>query len=609
MQEPADGAADSGKTAHRVAFTATLGIEDRTSWTALAPSTPVEGKPNYMLIAQVTLGGQFPVVLNDEKLPAHGKELFTIKMTRGNDDVLDVLVTKPDGEEEQIELVRDKSIDVRVGDETYNLSYSTTTVAADQPAETDKATIIVSWRPDTDSGTQHGGDRADKPNANDGATATPPKRATFAIDGRCVDGDGNPVPGATVTLVNTEHYAVGNELIARTQSAADGRFRFANAPNLPLNDLDKLPLGVAAQSSGRASAFGEVSSDEPPEMQLVLLPSEPLRGRVTDVDGHPIAGALVRFGLTLPRIEDFACAYTDDDGEFQKYDVSETGDPAPPAKKLDAITLYPWAYRITAEGFVSQTRSYLEQRPREVQVELERGASMTGRVLFADSGLPAAGVRVAVSPSPSGKKGPPESEPRAADGAMIHIPAALTITDKSGQFRVSGLRGGPHDASFFAADYAGSRVDRLQLTVGETLESDGVQLVRGGVVYGTLIDSDTGAALDASDNRISLELSRRPREPGGSAASARVQADGTFRIRVLPGEYQLGVVAVFHAAGRSPDRKGFWKFLGHVPFELTGRPTRDITIAEGEEKELVLEGRMSPLPAEVRANAKDSSAS
>jgi hypothetical protein len=122
-------------------------VEQETSWTPLFRSGAADGKPPYTLISNVSFGGRFPVKLHDEKLPTHGEELFTVEMVDGDDDKLQVVATRPGGEEEAVELVRDKSVDVKVDGETYNLSYTTRTVARDEPAQTNTVTIIVSWRP------------------------------------------------------------------------------------------------------------------------------------------------------------------------------------------------------------------------------------------------------------------------------------------------------------------------------------------------------------------------------------------------------------------------------------------------------------------------------
>jgi hypothetical protein len=137
-------------TTHRVVFVPKTGLKDKTSWTALSPTTPVDGKPYFMLMANVTLGGGFPVKLNDETLPAHGKERFTVKMTDGSNEELTVVVTRPDDTQETVKLVLDEPAAVEVDGETYTLSYGTSDVARDQPAETNKATIIVSWQPGGD---------------------------------------------------------------------------------------------------------------------------------------------------------------------------------------------------------------------------------------------------------------------------------------------------------------------------------------------------------------------------------------------------------------------------------------------------------------------------
>lgn len=110
------------------------------SWTALVPLN--EGTGVSRLIAHVGIGDHFPIKEVD------GRCLFEVLVVEGNDHHLTLEVRSVEASQ-NIELVRDKSVRVKIGLSKYDLAYPSVTVAAarnEQPT-TSQAMLLIHRRP------------------------------------------------------------------------------------------------------------------------------------------------------------------------------------------------------------------------------------------------------------------------------------------------------------------------------------------------------------------------------------------------------------------------------------------------------------------------------
>jgi beta-lactamase regulating signal transducer with metallopeptidase domain len=128
---------------HREVFKPLHGMENQSSWTALADFPREDKKPYEQMIARLTLQGEIPVQRKADKEP-----LFKIKLMAGSEDSLNVRLTGPDKMPYDRILHRDQSLAWKIKGQTYRIVYPTTEVAADQPAETHFAFVFVTCRPD-----------------------------------------------------------------------------------------------------------------------------------------------------------------------------------------------------------------------------------------------------------------------------------------------------------------------------------------------------------------------------------------------------------------------------------------------------------------------------
>jgi hypothetical protein len=113
----------------------------KTSWSGLAR---LAGSRDGELTAFVTtyLGDKFPVTIAGAKEP-----LFWGEMIGGDDDKLELRMTRPDGTKQVLELPRDRAVEFEVGEKAFKLAYASTSVEAERQPVWDHATIIVTHRP------------------------------------------------------------------------------------------------------------------------------------------------------------------------------------------------------------------------------------------------------------------------------------------------------------------------------------------------------------------------------------------------------------------------------------------------------------------------------
>ncbi len=169
-------------------------------------------------------------------------------------------------------------------------------------------------------------------------------------------------------------------------------------------------------------------------------------------------------------------------------------------------------------------------------VAWERPGSKTrieGRVIFGDSGNPAAGVVVnaqrviGVRPTPSGW--------------------GSVLTDRNGYYRLPELPAGEYNIWAEQSGYTVNALDSFQGKSFTTLDSfrgeditkaSDLRLIRGGFIAGRIVDVETGKPVRVPSRlRADIGLYGPSRPMSGAAIEVTpIQKDGTFRIRAAPGK-------------------------------------------------------------------------
>jgi len=404
----------------------------------------------------------------------------------------------------------------------------------------------------------------------------------ISISGRVFDPDGQPKAGATIYVRHFHFYGRGEEgraveLLATT--GPDGRFRFELDTTKSDESAGDQPswhralITAVAPGLGPAWILAGDAARAEPELRFVR-DDRPIRGRVLDSQGHPVAKATVRVAcLALPHpgvnldellalgkfdwdgMHFFECetptwigrdgaVTTDADGRFQIQGVG-----------VDRIA----RLSIEAQGLERAVIAVLDRmpknagrprpRPRATQLDMiyqdldlalygqtfdhvvGPSKSITGVVRVKGTDQPVAGVTVA--------------------GQILGRPwtTIMVSTDKDGRYRIDGL---PKSDSYdldvrTKPGWPHLRVPRRSVGDTEGLKPIDVsfEVTPGVAVRGRLVDKRTGHPVACDWVQYMPLPSNRFQKNDVQGSYSR--ADQTWRITVPPGE---GLIAV-RVAGKS----------------------------------------------------------
>ncbi len=354
-----------------------------------------------------------------------------------------------------------------------------------------------------------------------GAADEPPL-GTLRVHGLLLTEDGQPVSGVTVTIDNrnevdrnrlmrklSEDEPLVEEMRFTAVSDLQGRFVF-----------DSIPYRARAYYVGAdriwAKAGGLCASDvidrsptaRERYCELVMHPESSLSGLVTDPEGKPVENALVGFNGTYSYEEmvRLGSAQTEEDGRFT----------------IEFIP--PGSYRlvISASGFTRLQTPSVKAGDPDLVFQLDRGNTISGRVIEADGGRALPHVAVVAMSAGSAQ------ERKGGHGE----------TDDAGYFMVGGLDSGTFEFRLWPRKYRDEMPYTLQEPVSVVLKPGqpvtGVELkvVIGAMVSGRVVDAETGQPPQA---RLGVGANnRQDRDSAGNCGSARVGEDGRYKIVGLP---------------------------------------------------------------------------
>lgn len=344
----------------------------------------------------------------------------------------------------------------------------------------------------------------------------------------------------------------------RVRMRAEG-YRKVEAPFLPLAEDQDLAAVPAVPASPEAFAGLEIDAgwafDAPAPAQTSPAPSRLVQGKVRDLKGAPVAGALV-WSEGDPGV---SCVKAGADGGFQ------IRLPASGEAKLRAVG---------AGYLLSDPKPAPRGQGPPLVLALAPAGSITGRVVDA-AGQPLARVQIRATPDPW-EGGPSRS---------------WAWSRADGRFRLSRLPPGKlYEMAATRDGFAPASVKADALSSPKPVR---IVLERGATVLGMVLDPEgqpvPGAELDATlsrSNRVILGLSKVG-EPAGKAVS---DAAGSFAVSHLGiGRFDLRV-----------KRKGF-ETLSVPGIEVADRAARIDLGALTLNRGAVVEGRVTgpdgaPLP-------------
>ena len=327
------------------------------------------------------------------------------------------------------------------------------------------------------------------------------------VVGKVVGPDGKPVAGAQVVV--DVGFRMKNVVVLKTDQS--GRF---TADLHPPAHWPEIAGRACVYAPGLAIAGGALKRKG--ETLIRLERAGQIRGRVTDEEGRPVAGAIVRFrgsffadhrgGALVPKpLEAQFTAKAAQDGGWTIRDVPTSGTGL---VMLDDPRFAHVQQQVVLQPKVAEAPP-LVARP---------GATIAGRVVF-ENGKPAKGIYVFAQ----------GTEPRASMGW------SEDTTSPDGSYRLSSLEAGVFNvmADEASGAWVAAADEGVTVQPGQTVKAADIVLTAGAMVTGTVTDEETGKALEGV-----YVGSHGPHRPRSSAAIIGAESDkqGRYRLRVAPGK-------------------------------------------------------------------------
>jgi protocatechuate 3,4-dioxygenase beta subunit len=345
-----------------------------------------------------------------------------------------------------------------------------------------------------------------------------------AVSGVVQNDEGRGVMGATVVLQRIR--GRGQPLL--TQTGEDGKFTFASLPSDPPSGYGLILLAAKAGLAPADHRFG----DSARALTLILAKPASIAGAVKDREGKPVAGAKVQFG-TVQRFGNGASwGYAGEEAlrgtPLQTFFIT-TSDAQGKFCFTSVPTDAELIFRAEADGFGETDTAakgpmgqhFAKADAPPVNLVLAPEARLNGRVVSRIPGAKIEGLRVWLD-----KHG---------------IQRQHAQTDALGRFSLRGLPEGSFgvllDEGLSGSEWVARTVPTIQLRPANTCEVE-VELIKGAVVEGTVVASETGKPL--AGVRVRAYTSARPRT---SSYTAETDKEGRYRFHLPPGETDFHVFA------------------------------------------------------------------
>jgi protocatechuate 3,4-dioxygenase beta subunit len=402
------------------------------------------------------------------------------------------------------------------------------------------------------------------------------------VTGRVLGTENKPLTGAHVTVLAHRLRRPGDKesdvrprVLGRTKTDDAGTFRltFPRPPSQPYHAFH-----VVAAVAGYGLGGRVLDADaERPEVSLKLDPEQAVSGRVIDLQGQPAAGVTLRVSHLSKRALTgyFGVAdavgelplwprpvTTDEQGRFALRGVGPGVDVILEARD-DRFA--PQALKLTT-GPVG--------RPKEATLTLDPLRVLEGQITRADTGKPAAGVRLTVLTE--------------LQHSLLTTGTSATRSDAEGRFKLTPYPGSdmtvvayPNDGTPYLPVL--KRVSWPRAAVKHSLS---MTLPRGVLVRGRVTEQPSGkavggAAVDFVPRNVNNPFYRGdiPR----SGLKTLSGPDGTFRLAVLPGPGCLMVKGPTQDYVHTPTssaqvntgKPGGWRYYPDALVALDLKPEKD----------------------------------
>jgi hypothetical protein len=337
------------------------------------------------------------------------------------------------------------------------------------------------------------------------------------VEGRVVDPDGRPVPGAVVTALRqgtrgSSFVATALPVVTATTTEADGAFR------LELPGGGTFALGATGGGFTGAFKGGIQVAAHARIAGVELRLGQPgagavLSGRFLDAGGGPIAGGRLR----ITGVE-----ATPGSGPPGGFSFEGVADGQGHYRLIVPAARYTLEAR--ADGY-APARGYTDLHGRETRdFRLEPAARISGRVVTAGDQRPVAGAEVQA----------------ATTERRFDLLPPKTTSDAEGRFRLEGLPGGAFDVTARKGDLVGTAPQTLFLGAGGHSQDVEIAVSPGLSLSGTVKGGEGDGKPLASAQLILTLRAAGSLGPFDRSVSARSDKDGRFRLAgLLPGSYTL----------------------------------------------------------------------
>jgi len=387
-----------------------------------------------------------------------------------------------------------------------------------------------------------------------GSAQTPTKAPTASISGR-ITIDGKGVEGITVAAT-TSSSPLDNRTVAKTTTDDDGKYQLTG---LAAGQFSIMPLAKAFVVSGAYKQSGQsitvAEGETITKIDFALFRGGVITGRITDTDGRPVIGERVNIvskdtpdtGRSL-NMFDGPRNKTDDRGIYRIYGLSpgnykvSIGQTA--AAGNVAImgmggsqytkTFYPGVAE-EAKATVLEIKEGTEVTNIDIVAgKSERGFSVSGRVVDAESGQPVPNVFVVHSSLNEGTQ------------QLGGMNFSGSQTDATGKFRLENVQPG-HYAAYMLVTGEGttSYSDQTPFDVSDA-DVSGVEIKvrQGASISGVaVVENNFDPAVVSLLQSVSIFAFSSTKGGAPSFSRSQINANGRFSFSGLaPGKVQINIV-------------------------------------------------------------------
>ena len=300
----------------------------------------------------------------------------------------------------------------------------------------------------------------------------------------------------------SSNYADEAKIVFETKSDEKGLFKL---PTLtPIRNWRGTDLCIAFEKTNFVSKiYGVLHDVEQLNIDLEENPGT-ITGLLIDSDNNPIVGAIVNLPGRWSSLPGFQETKTDAKGKFQLTGLQKWNPPVGSSRPL-----------AVAHPDFGKSYVYFSKIPTLLKTKIPDVCGIQGNVVDEVTGKPAVGVLV--SAQGTAKSGWYE-----------------TRTDNQGKYEL-WVQPDRYNIWAAAPDRIPIAVDSFTAATGETREGANIRLVKGGFVTGRYLNEKGGVILGDGRMRVAHYGPARPRS-GAGVTSAKIASDGTYRLRVAPGD-------------------------------------------------------------------------